>query len=328
MFELLQPHSLLFQQTFDCLPNDDERRRLADLQLGTHRHTMLHILAALADVESEDWRVVACSVLARWTSSVKDKAGRTAFEVGSMAPSKKIKDFFDSRLLVVRRFCLDRKVHDSDTCIVFYASEIKARDGTSHEDPRLVALKFMLNRKQFERELQGRKLLGLENEECQYILDVIDYYEDVDFERAELKAYRYCLVMPRGDRTLHDAILHDNFAGKSKQLNLVQHIMRFVAEALRFLHQKQIIHADLKPLNIIRVGELWMLIDLDAAVKLGQPAGVKVSKAVLPPEMFEEVGRTAGENPMCEWSAEEVVQWVDALTEVDSGESCFCRRGL
>jgi hypothetical protein len=43
---------------------------------------------------------------------------------------------------------------------------------------------------------------------------------------------------------------------------------------------------DLKPLNIMKVGEVWKLIDLDAAAKIGKKAGLKSSTGYVPPELL------------------------------------------
>jgi hypothetical protein len=40
---------------------------------------------------------------------------------------------------------------------------------------------------------------------------------------------------------------------------------------------------DLKPLNIMKVGEDWKLIDLDAAAKIGDNAGLTSSTGYVPP---------------------------------------------
>jgi hypothetical protein len=40
---------------------------------------------------------------------------------------------------------------------------------------------------------------------------------------------------------------------------------------------------DLKPLNIMKVGEDWKLIDLDAAAGIGEKAGLKSSTGYVPP---------------------------------------------
>jgi hypothetical protein len=43
---------------------------------------------------------------------------------------------------------------------------------------------------------------------------------------------------------------------------------------------------DLKPLNIMKVGEAWKLIDLDAAATIGKKAGLKSSTGYVPPELL------------------------------------------
>lgn len=51
------------------------------------------------------------------------------------------------------------------------------------------------------------------------------------------------------------------------------------------MHSKGVIHADIKPLNIMRKGEQWMLIDLDAVCKISEDSvGFKSSSAYVPPE--------------------------------------------
>ena len=81
----------------------------------------------------------------------------------------------------------------------------------------LVALKFMRYKEQFERELASREENGLEGA---YVIDTacsFDGDEDGDFVREcakkGLAGYHYCVVMPRADRNLLDAILHEHFAG-------------------------------------------------------------------------------------------------------------------
>ena len=51
------------------------------------------------------------------------------------------------------------------------------------------------------------------------------------------------------------------------------------------MHEKGVLHADLKTLNIVRTGGQWKLIDLDAACEIGKESvGHKSSSAYVPPE--------------------------------------------
>ena len=67
-----------------------------------------------------------------------------------------------------------------------------------------------------------------------------------------------------------------------------------VGEAMGHLHSLQLMHGDLKMLNVVRMGSQLKLIDLDAIASFssGSPsnlltfAGAKFSSGILPPEMF------------------------------------------
>jgi hypothetical protein len=52
------------------------------------------------------------------------------------------------------------------------------------------------------------------------------------------------------------------------------------------MHSRGWVHGDIKPLNLMRVGRAWHLIDLDAAAELEKPALAKFTTAYLPPEAF------------------------------------------
>ena len=59
-----------------------------------------------------------------------------------------------------------------------------------------------------------------------------------------------------------------------------------IVRALDHLHAQGRIHADLKPLNAVRISTTWQLIDLDVSCALGHAFGAKVpSSGYCPPEM-------------------------------------------
>ena len=67
-----------------------------------------------------------------------------------------------------------------------------------------------------------------------------------------LMVARYCVVMPKADLSLHEALAHEHFAGID--MLKVRMIATHLGEALAHLHEKGIIHADFKPLNAYRRG--------------------------------------------------------------------------
>jgi serine/threonine protein kinase len=73
--------------------------------------------------------------------------------------------------------------------------------------------------------------------------------------------------MPLAERSLEDVIRNERIAGRD--LNAIRYFASSIGEALAYLHQdEELVHADLKPLNIVRIGGYWKLIDLDAAVQV------------------------------------------------------------
>ena len=58
-----------------------------------------------------------------------------------------------------------------------------------------------------------------------------------------------------------------------------------LVHCVEIMHEKGVLHADLKTLNIVRTGGQWKLIDLDAACEIGKEnVGHKSSSAYIPPE--------------------------------------------
>ena len=82
--------------------------------------------------------------------------------------------------------------------------------------------------------------------------------------------YKYCVVMPMADRSLAAAITHERL-GAGEDWHLVMSIGQELGNALNHLHMKGFIHGDFKPLNAVRVGERWRLIDLDTSCKVRPP---------------------------------------------------------
>ena len=107
--------------------------------------------------------------------------------------------------------------------------------------------------------------------------------------------YRFLLVLELGDRSLITALTHDYIAGRD--LFAVRKIANDIARALDHLHGEGRIHADLKPLNVVRVASRWQLIDLDTSCALDRAFGTKVpSSGYCPPEMAKVLLDARGED--------------------------------
>jgi len=93
-----------------------------------------------------------------------------------------------------------------------------------------------------------------------------------------------------------DRNLHQIFHQERPDINSIRTILQQVFEAVGHLHEKNLMHGDLKLLNIVRfrLDNRLRLIDLDAAATIsncgvGQYAGAKFSSATLPPELWSSV---------------------------------------
>eukprot|EP01030_Chromulinospumella_sphaerica_P034420 gene34420-biopygen14413 len=93
----------------------------------------------------------------------------------------------------------------------------------------------------------------------------------------------FAISLPLADRNLFVALKQERFAGRD--WDMVKFNCKDLLRAVDHVHSKGIIHADLKPLNIVRVDGDWKLIDFDASCRIGvDHTGLKSSSAYSPPE--------------------------------------------
>eukprot|EP01042_Synura_sphagnicola_P036346 gene36346-biopygen3088 len=157
-----------------------------------------------------------------------------------------------------------------------------------------VAMKFMKNRDQFDREVSVRANCKFDS---RYVLDCLRSYdgdsqdaENVAFRKdAILKGYEeypYCVVMEAGTMSLKHLIDKQNIAGQD--WDAIRNLTKQVAKAVQHVHDRGIIHGDIKALNILQVSHTLKLIDFDgsSSFKNSEYDGLKYSSACLPPEMF------------------------------------------
>jgi serine/threonine protein kinase len=165
---------------------------------------------------------------------------------------------------------------------------VLAEDEDEPAECRLVALKLMSDRGAVEREVSQLDR-SQSNDTTRHLVRALRFHlahDDTNFNAA---GYTSCVVFPRGDRTLSDAIMHDMFAGRIHDASAVARIrdvMLQLSAGLLHLHECcGAVHCDFKPLNAMQFGQTWKLIDFDSTVLIGQPAGRKSSTLVAPPEL-------------------------------------------
>jgi len=116
----------------------------------------------------------------------------------------------------------------------------------------LVPLKFMKNRDQFDREVGIRAKCRFSNS---YVLDCLRRYDgdsllarDAGFrEDAILKGYEeypYCVVMDAGSMNLKRLVDNQNVAGND--WDAMRIFTKQIAQAVLHIHQRGVIHGDLK----------------------------------------------------------------------------------
>ena len=88
-----------------------------------------------------------------------------------------------------------------------------------------------------------------------------------DYQHTEL--YKFCLVLPRAERTLLEAIHHENIAGKNWYL--IRQVMENICTALHQIHGTQKIHGDISPHHIVRIGETWKLLGVGSSCTVDEP---------------------------------------------------------
>ena len=188
----------------------------------------------------------------------------------------------------VKHINKETPIHKSEKCLVL--------SGIDCDDEAAVVLKLMRDKDSFHREKNARVGLDLE-EDAKFVVPII-FASDEDPERWEADAknlaeklteklewlecpdYRYGIVMRKGARDLAVVALKERL-----DLPAVRGTMNQIARALAHVHSKRIVHADVKNLNLLRLHDrTWRLIDLDAAVKLGEPITLKSSLKIVPPE--------------------------------------------
>lgn len=165
-------------------------------------------------------------------------------------------------------------------------------------ETRKVVLKFMKNDLQYRKEIDTRVLNKLDSK---HVLNIIIQEEGSNIEAKENaitdalqssthkhlynNGYRYMIVMRAADRSLEDIIKKEKPDNRLKRILLYE-----IAQAIKHLHSREVLHGDIKSLNIVRIeenGKTYVkIIDLDASMDFKKNACTKFSSGILPPEIF------------------------------------------
>jgi serine/threonine protein kinase len=201
-----------------------------------------------------------------------------------------------TQLQFMGRFILkgDQHEYKSATCAVFIATDVEG------DTKRPVALKFMKNVSEFEQEKSSRRKLkeAAADELSAFVVDITQSFDcsHAPFKQSlnsgsnfvinsKLQEYPSLIVMPAADRNLRAIMDNERITDPAVIKSMFHDILR----AVKFLHDSGVIHGDIKPRNVVRVGvepdRRLVLIDLDASAEIGkQYSWSKYSSAYLPPE--------------------------------------------
>jgi len=143
----------------------------------------------------------------------------------------------------------------------------------------------MKEKDQFEREKKSQTSL-----DARYVILASDFQSSPEFATAvqhvqehDLANYPRGIIMPAGDRNLLSI-----FQSERPSTAEIGVLMKQVTEAVDHLHEKNLMHGDIKMNNVVRQNNRLRMIDFDAAADLGDDkslAGSKFSSGVLPPEV-------------------------------------------
>ena len=215
-----------------------------------------------------------------------DAHGRVALNITHSS----VRTFINSRIFFCGRYEIQQgaAAHKSATAVVHFATD----RALNLVPPARVALKFMAHADQFEREQTLRASSALDEAMVVSILRshcvTTDELYESSAARIGLSAYPYCLVMPAADRSLKGVIDSEHIAGRDWPA--IKVIAEQLVRCVAHVHDRGLVHGDIKPLNVMRVGAHIKLIDLDAAASFvsnpPQWAASKSSSAFLPPELL------------------------------------------
>jgi serine/threonine protein kinase len=245
----------------------------------------------------------------------KDNHGHSALDLAlgfTGEGHEEVKAWADTFGTFLGRYKLGKVEHESATSKVVHAVDT----GATENEPHDVVVKFMANQAQHAQELETRERSNLDPKFTVAILATsVDDSSDESKEHKDggtnprsaplylLRGfaaeatkcgnYPHGIVMEAGERNLAAIYRHEK-----PSADAIRDMFKQMFEAVAHLHSKDIMHGDLKSLNVVRFhsDNKLRLIDFDAAasipgdepaeVGVNEWAGAKFSSGTLPPEMF------------------------------------------
>jgi len=252
-----------------------------------HSFTWTYVLAKTQDVYFKAVEIVLdrCNnnmKILQLMNDAPDEQGRKAVDIATLRCQKAILKrmyYFGRYELKVGPF---EHVSNNSTVRLAY----------DHEDnKRLVALKFVRDRVHFDREISRRSQVDINEDFAIGLIRFHDSDSDPNYlDECTLKGfneYPYLLVMDAAERNFYSIMVHEHFTG-GKDWEVIKSYTRQILFAIKYFHDKGVIHGDIKPLNIMRFKGTLKLIDFGASVSFAKKefaGGFKSSSAYLPPEM-------------------------------------------
>jgi serine/threonine protein kinase len=148
---------------------------------------------------------------------------------------------------ILDQYCIDERVGDGGCSVIYRATD----DFTGEH----VALKVYRHNTSYNTELGFLQLCNHGN-----IVKPLDYFEGGSFPNG-------CVVLPLGDRSLHAVFTQ----GRPINSLRIKEIMHILVHVLAHFREREIVHCDLKPSNIMLFKDAqgvptWKIIDFDAVV--------------------------------------------------------------
>ena len=96
--------------------------------------------------------------------------------------------------------------------------------------------------------------------------------------------------MQCADASLEDALTREHWAGING--DMVRMVIKQLCDIVEHIHAAGILHADLKPRNLVRERDTYRAIDFDAATEVGGTLGLKIVPGCCPANAAPELAKS------------------------------------